>query len=322
MQSRLPSGLWRGSTADGLQTLSKTDKVGESEEGATTFIYLDTMLWNRLCDDAVDAEKLMTALLKNNKQLVLGTEVIYEIAKTFRTNPARGQQLFTYLKTYTDRGILCTRDNPLILDCEAELVLSGESNECDPFFRSTKYRNMQEEVDKLSRGTFDERAQQGVESRMQLAASERAAMNGQYSIPSILKARLSIISSTALEQWLRKEVKRVGRILLKERLRVRFPEWNGKQLTIVAKKLLASSRCPLSRAVVRADLYANWRTAQSGSMTRDLLPDLDHVVTASYFDVYATMEAAQAKYAPLLLKNTRIAIYDGKVPVAEWLESL
>jgi hypothetical protein len=110
----------------------------------------------------------MAALAKNNKQLVLGTEAIYEIAKTFRTNPARGQQLFAYLKTYTDRRILCTRDNPLILDCEAELVLSAASNECDPFFRSTNYRNMQEEVDKLSRGAFDERAQQGVDSRMRI----------------------------------------------------------------------------------------------------------------------------------------------------------
>jgi hypothetical protein len=102
--------------------------------GVTAFIYLDTMVWNKLCDDAVDAEELMAALAKNNKQLVLGTEAIYEIAKTFRTNPARGQQLFAYLKTYTDRRILCTRDNPLILDCEAELVLSAASNECDPFF--------------------------------------------------------------------------------------------------------------------------------------------------------------------------------------------
>jgi len=61
---------------------------------------------------------------------------------------------------------------------------------------------------------------------------------------------------------------------------------------------------------------------RAGRCTRDLLPDLDHVITASYFDVYATMESAQAKYASLFLKNTRIAIYDGKVPVAEWLESL
>ena len=57
-------------------------------------------------------------------------------------------------------------------------------------------------------------------------------------------------------------------------------------------------------------------------MPRDLLPDLDHVVTASYFDVYATKELSQAKYAPLVLGKTKIAIYDATVPIAKWLESL
>jgi hypothetical protein len=57
-------------------------------------------------------------------------------------------------------------------------------------------------------------------------------------------------------------------------------------------------------------------------MPRDLLPDLDHVVTESYFDVYATKEASQAKYAALVLGKTKIAIYDGKLPIAKWLESL
>jgi len=36
------------------------------------------MLWDRLCDEGVDAQKLMAALSAKNKQLVLGTEVIYE----------------------------------------------------------------------------------------------------------------------------------------------------------------------------------------------------------------------------------------------------
>lgn len=286
-------------------------------EDDAVFIYLDTMLWNEFCDEGVNAQMLMAALFAKNLHLVLGTEVIYELAKTFRTNPTRAQQLFAYLRSFTERGIPCTKDDPLILDCEAELALSGESNECDPFFRTTNYRNMQKEVDKLSRGVFDSRANQAVESRMQLAASERSAMNAQYRIPSALKARLSDIPVSGLETWLRKEVQRVGRKLLKERLRIRFPGWTERELTIVAKKLLASSRCHLSRAVVRADLYANWRTATGGSMSRDLLPDLDHVVTASYFDVYATMEAAQAKYAPLVLNRRRIVIYDGKIPVSE-----
>jgi hypothetical protein len=191
-----------------------------------------------------------------------------------------------YLKNYTELGILCTRDNPIILDREAELALNGDPQECDPFLNAIDYRSMQEEVDKLSRGIFDQRASDFIDSRMQLAASERAAMNAQYRIPSTLKARLSGISATDLETWLRVEVKREGRRLLRERLKQRFREWRPGQLTIAAKKLLASSRCRLSRAVVRADLYANWRTATGGSMSRDLLPDLDHVVTASYFDVF------------------------------------
>jgi hypothetical protein len=57
-------------------------------------------------------------------------------------------------------------------------------------------------------------------------------------------------------------------------------------------------------------------------MPRDLLPDLDHIVTASYFNVYATKEAAQGKYAHLVLRNTSAAIYDGKLPISAWLESV
>ncbi len=57
-------------------------------------------------------------------------------------------------------------------------------------------------------------------------------------------------------------------------------------------------------------------------MPRDLLPDLDHLVTATYFDVYGTKEAGQAKYAPLILKHTKIAIYGGMLPPLRWLESL
>jgi hypothetical protein len=40
-------------------------------------------------DEGVDAQKLMVALSAKNKQLVLGTEVLYETAKTFRVNPVQ-----------------------------------------------------------------------------------------------------------------------------------------------------------------------------------------------------------------------------------------
>ena len=62
------------------------------------------------------------------------------------------------------------------------------------------------------------------------------------------------------------------------------------------------------------------KVLKSGVLKR--LASVVHIVTASYFDVYATKESSQAKYASLVLGKTKIAIYDGTVPIAEWLESL
>jgi len=285
-------------------------------------IYLDTVLWNKLCDENADAQSLMAALSSRNRQLVLGTEAIYEIAKTFTANPDRGKELFSYVKNFAERGILCPRPNPNILRSEAELALSGDREDVNLFLVPEDYRNMQDAVDKLSRGILDQRANQSIETHKQLAGSERAAMSSQYRIPSVLKTRLSRISVSDLERELRKEVEKSGRLILKQRLGALLPDLQPKRLTIIAKKLLGSRRFRLSNAVVRADLYANWRTAGTESMPRDLLPDLDHLVTATCFDVYATKEAGQAKYASLILKQTKIAIYDGTLPPSRWLESL
>jgi hypothetical protein len=79
-----------------------------------TTIYLDTMLWNELCDQNVDAVALITALTAQGKVLVLGAEALYEMAKTFKSNPTRGKELFAYLKKFTDLGILGVRDNPML----------------------------------------------------------------------------------------------------------------------------------------------------------------------------------------------------------------
>jgi len=48
---------------------------------------LDTMLWNELCDQNVNAAALISALSAQGKVLVLGAEAMYEMAKTFKSNP-------------------------------------------------------------------------------------------------------------------------------------------------------------------------------------------------------------------------------------------
>jgi hypothetical protein len=285
-------------------------------------IYLDTMLWNELCDQNADPAVLISALAARDKVIVLGAEAMYEMARTFKSNPARGKQLFAYLKRFTDRGILGVRDNPRLLLAEADSAMSGTKVDVDVFWDAVNQANMQREIEKLSNGIVDKRAADAIESRTKLAATERADISSHYGGKSALKARLARVSSNDLPKWLVKEAKRSGRFILKQHLAKLLPGGQPRQIAIATKMMLTNQRFRLSHAVVAADLYGNWRTANTGSMPRDLLPDLDHVVTASYFDVYATREPSQEKYAPLVLRKTKIAIYDRKVPIAKWLEAL
>jgi hypothetical protein len=285
-------------------------------------IYLDTMLWNELCDQNVDTVALISTLTAQGKRLVLGSEAMYEMARTFKCNATRGKQLFEFLKTFTDQGIPGVRDNPRLLLAEADAAMSGAVVGVDVFWEPINQANMQREIEKLSKGIVDQKAQEAIEARAKQAATERADMSSRYGGKSALKARLSRVSPTDLPNWIVKEARRAGRFILKQHLAKLLPGGQPRQIAIAAKRLLANRRFRLSHALVAADLYGNWRTANTGSMPRDLLPDLDHVVTASYFDVYATKESSQAKYAPLVLGKTKIAIYDGKIPIAKWLEAL
>ena len=51
--------------------------VGQSVQPRMT-IYLDTILWNELCDQRADAGALTSALVAQRKALALGAEAIYE----------------------------------------------------------------------------------------------------------------------------------------------------------------------------------------------------------------------------------------------------
>ena len=68
-------------------------------------IYADTTVWNALCDQSSDSRRLTKDLAGQGAQLVLGTNAVYEMAKTFQgsrsTAQQRGKELFSYLRQYT-----------------------------------------------------------------------------------------------------------------------------------------------------------------------------------------------------------------------------
>ena len=50
---------------------------------ASTLIYLDTNIWNRLMDQNVDLQALLAALERKDATLALSGQTVYELSRTF-----------------------------------------------------------------------------------------------------------------------------------------------------------------------------------------------------------------------------------------------
>ena len=76
-------------------------------------IYLDTNIWDQLCDQKVDPKQFIDALASKGYTLVISFHPVYEFARTL-TSPApqaiaRGRQLCAYAVQYFDLGIPAPR---------------------------------------------------------------------------------------------------------------------------------------------------------------------------------------------------------------------
>lgn len=292
------------------------------------FIYLDTVLWNRLCDQGVDARRLAGDLAKDGAMLVLGTEAVYEMARTFYGKKSgaheRGERLFSYLRAFVGLRISCLQTTPNILADEAHIAQGSRKEGPQVFVNEQQYAGLENEVEKLSRGVVDSRADELLRKRKAEAESVRSDIAAYYQDERTahLLTRTAGVSVDGLSSWIKKELPRSGRRVLRGHLARVFPGSQVRELTWIAKKLLGSNRYPIAHALTRADLYTNWRFSQSGSMPRDLPSDTYHIVNAAYCDIYATSEEAQARYAPLVLTKTKVALYGGDVAVSFWLTQI
>jgi len=282
------------------------------------------MLWNKLCDEDADSVNIVNQLSKNNAEIVLSTQIIYEMAKTFVSQKSaareRAIRLFSFFAPFTRLHTRCMNMNPSILAEEAHFAAGGQES-INIFLGDNDYRSMVEEVEKLSKGIFESRVQVFIASRERQASDLRVGTLNH--IASLGRNQLALLKSAHdPESWLIEAKKIFGRQLIREHLVLRFPDEPVKRMTYVAKQIISSRACRLSHAVVAADLYVHFRAARNDAIPRDLLPDLDHMVNASHCDLYLTAEAGQGKYAHFVLRNTIVAVYDGSSRVIDWLFSV
>ncbi len=290
-------------------------------------LYLDTNLWNVLCDQEIEPNKLLSSLASENSNLVLSFQTIYELAKNFHAPgeqvSRRGIELFTYLKHYVEADIPCVKLTEELLAAEMSALQFG-TNSIDAYISESDYGRFKSEIEKLAAGVFDERVNSFIESRIAFASYTRFGQSRHLEGRPDVKQKLKGVPNHRLDEWLEAQtISLVGQAMLASRIIRVFPEAPTEDANEYAKALLHSQYNRVARGLVRADLYYNWRCANRDSNPKDLMDDMLHVLTSAYCDVYATQEKRQAEYASLLLtSHTSVAIYDDESPADQWLEEL
>jgi hypothetical protein len=290
-------------------------------------IYLDTVLWNTLCDRAVDPQKLIVSLAAKNANLTLGLHNFYELAKTFRNHTReaseRGQRLLSYLNEFIDAGILCVKENDELLAMEMWALKKGTPL-VDSFFSNEEICYVRKGVENLATGGFDERTDTFINNQRDFASEIRLGQKQRLESRPDAKQYLKSVSPEKLNQWLQAETRSAaGSENLRDHIRRRFPQATETEAAEYASALLASPMCRMAGCLVRAGSYYMWRCAYRDSVPGDLFDDMYHVLNSVYSDVYATREKKQEDYAGLLVTDsTTVAIYSDQMPIDQWLQDL
>jgi len=284
-------------------------------------IYLDTTLWNKLCEQVVAPSLLVGGLRRKGWDLAFGTHLRYELAKTFRSKRSgmheRARLLFSYLEQFLSFGIPCVKQVPDLLREEVKSA-DGQLDAVDCFYRDEFYEREATEVRKLEAGKVD--------SRLEMVLDFRANQISEFRRESpkrTAKGTKFMDSDTdlGLGDFMQDAWRGLGPGCLRKHVSGLFPGLTERNLKRIVRKILSAPRYRLSHALVRGDLYLDWRCLRGRAVARDSSDDCYHLANASYCDVYATDEASQGDYADEILTLTEIRIHDRKAPLLEWLTS-
>jgi hypothetical protein len=285
-------------------------------------IYPDSNIWSYMAQLPVDEARLTQSLASKNATLVLSAHAVYELARTFTgsSGPTVGTLLFSSVKRFLDLGISCSIEvkQMIIRECHA---LENELSEISSLHDASECATISDEVGKLANGIVEPVVKDYIEKRAMAAAGSRADQRDHFTVREPLKQKLKSIPQPDLPTWLQSEtMSPYGAYILDQHLKDMLGQGPTPDY---AKAVLTSPAAHASRGLVRANLYSNWRAANRGSNPADLLDDVLHVLQAIYCDIYATGEAKQTECASLVLTTrTKVAIYDRRIPVDQWLLSL
>ncbi len=234
---------------------------------------------------------------------------------------ARGQELFRFMRSLLDSRVQVVKENWALLIEEALDVTMVRPMK-SMFRGETEYLRTYDEIDKLCKGNSSEAIAAFVGSRRQASESSRQEIKKALKRTPASAEFLRSINRDALPRFLGTAATGgPGRALLAKHLLNEFPSNSPHEAQTVATLLLNSRKYRLSRSMVRADLYLNWRCAHRESLRADLPDDTFHVVSASYCDFFLTTERDQSEIATLALEGITAAHHDGVESALDWIST-
>ena len=285
-------------------------------------IYLDTMLWNRLYEQSPYVEQLVRRLSARGLTMVFSPHLRYELSKTFVSTRARKKEiaadLFGYVQRFVKLQIPCVKQ---VIDLFREEIrhASGQTNKVECFYEGDLYQREAIEISKLASGQLDSSAGRVLDFRSSQVRSFRSESPERGLVwRRLMDSGRGATFADSLEVTLRE----LGLGCLRKHVSNVFPELRQKEARRIARKLFSSRRYRLSHALIRGDLYLDWRCFRTGVLARDAADDCYHIENAAYCDFYATGEQSQESYANEMLSMTEIRVHNDRVPVEEWLASL
>jgi hypothetical protein len=238
-------------------------------------IYLDTNLWNALCDQGVEPGRLLESLNAKGSRLVLSHQTVFELAKTFAKAPERGKQLFSYIKEFVFADALCTKEITGVLESEMR-ALQSPALGIRPFLPPENHREFRRGVAGLANGDFGDQANEFVKERVELGIAERMGPGSYLENRPHIRRQLRRVTPSKLGPWMERETTTAqGLMLLTQQIIRQFGGVPAHSEAVAwAFWLISSPACQLARSLVRHDLYYNWRFAFNGSIPKDLYPDM------------------------------------------------
>ena len=303
---------------------------------APRLVYLDTTIWNILSTQAPEACGVRALSDKLNVRLTLGLNAFFEMLKSFYGKRpdalARGRRLFACVGAYLQNGVSVLRTWEELLVDEAARA-SGRLTYINLFSDEEWHRKVEQGADLHSRGQLPRGLRELIQRRDSVSQTVRSSATESITAQPQMLEDLQGIGPQDIAAFLDSaSVGTTGQNLLQKYLAQVFEllsqpmPLTGPQL---AQTLLSFASNRVAHAVVRSDIYQNWRAARSklSSTTESVLiakcipDDSYHVVNAAYCDVFVTEDRdGQAIAAQYVAPELKVLVYrDRNEPFLEWL---